>query len=332
MPIVVQQTLSGTVNFTVTRDDICTLALQYLGVIAEGETPNAYQMGVVTKILNMLVKQWQGTADFAPGLKVWSRKRGDLILDSTKSSYLLGPTGDRWAANLNRTTTAAAYLAGATVIVVASVAGMLNGDQFGVVLQSGSIFWTTVSSISGNNVTVAAGLPSPALSGAIVYDYTSKQIQPLQIVACTLKDNQGNTVYALDKVTVETMEAQPSLTNSATLADPLQYYYERQSGNGVLYLNTYPSDLSKFLHFVFLSPIQDFNAATDNPDYPQNWFLPLSQGLAINSGPIFNKPISQDLKDLFQASITIARNQDPDTSDLYFQPGADDSISYGGPL
>lgn len=314
---------SGTVSFSVTRDDIILKALTDLGVIAEGETPNAYQTNLAAKNLNMLVKLWQGRSDFAPGLKVWSRTRGSLVLDSTKSVYALGPTSsDRWASNLTRGTIASNCAAGATSIPLASASGMTNGDKFGVLLQSGSIYWTTAT-FTGNTATIPSpGLPSPTIANSFVYDYTSLQIQPLEILFGRLVDS-SNTTIPLTRLTLGTYESLPTAIDSNTSSDPLAYYYERQLGNGMLYLNTFPADLSKYLDFVFLSPIQDFNEPTDNPDYPQNWYLALASGLAVISGPTFSRPVSQDLKDIAMMSLKIAQNQDPETSQMYFQPEGD---------
>lgn len=316
-------TTSGTVTFSVTRDQICTQAAVELGLIAEGETLNAYQLGILTLKLNMLVKQWQGRADFAPGLKVWKRLRADLVLDPTKSIYQIGATGSaRWASNLTRGAIASNVSAGATSIPLASASGMTNGDQFGVLLQNGTIYWTTAT-FSGNTATIPGpGLPSPAIANGFVYDYTSLQIQPLEILTGRLIDS-SNTSIPLERLTLQTYESLPTTLDPNTASDPLAYYYERQLSNGVLYLNTYPADLSKYLHFVFLAPTQDFDSATDNPDYPQNWFLALVYGLAVHSAPSFSKPISPDLEKLLEMSLAIARNQDPEESQLFFQPDCD---------
>lgn len=313
-------TTSGTYTFSVTRDDIILKALTDLGVIAEGETPNAYQTSKAAINLNMLVKAWQGQADFAPGLKVWKRLRGDLVLDPTRSVYQIGSTGSaRWASNLTRGTIAANVAQGATSIPLASATGMTSGDQFGVLLQNGSIYWTTAT-FSGNTATIPnPGLPSPAIANGFVYDYTSLQIQPLQILTGRLIDS-ANTSIPLEPMTLQTYESLPTTLDENTASDPLAYYYERQLGNGMLYLNTYPSDLSKYLHFVFLAPMQDFDNATDNPDYPQNWYLALASGLTVISGPTFQRTVTQDMKDIAAMALKIAQNQDVETSQLFFQP------------
>ena len=324
-------TTSGTVTFTVTRDDIILKALTDLGVIAEGQTPNAYQTQLAATNLNMLVKLWQGRADFAPGLKVWSRVRADLILNAAKSVYSLGPSStDNWASNLSVTTLAANLAEGATSIPITSASGMTSGDKFGILLQAGSIYWTTAT-FSGNTATIPSpGLPGPAIEGDRIYDYTALAIQPLEILTGRLIDI-SNTSIPIDPMTLQTYESLPTTLDPNTASDPLAYYYERQLGNGMLYLNTFPADLSKYLHFVFLSPIQDFNEPTDNPDYPQNWYLALASGLTVISGPTFQRTVTQDMKDIAMMSLKIAQNQDPETSELYFEPECD-APYFGSPL
>jgi len=51
---------SGSIDFAATRDDIITEALEQLGALGEGESPNAAQLASCGRTLNMLVKAWQG--------------------------------------------------------------------------------------------------------------------------------------------------------------------------------------------------------------------------------------------------------------------------------
>src|SRR5450631_2979263 len=83
--------LSGTFSFTVTATDIIREMMLNCGAIGEGEVPTASEFRDCLRKLNMLAKQWMGTFDFAPGLKMWTRQRGNLFLSSTKHKYGLGP-------------------------------------------------------------------------------------------------------------------------------------------------------------------------------------------------------------------------------------------------
>lgn len=83
-------TTSGSVDFTVNRNEIIESALQAIGVIAVGQTMSASHVSTGARWLNLIVKQWQGAADMSPGLKVWSRKRGYIFPQTNKHEYALG--------------------------------------------------------------------------------------------------------------------------------------------------------------------------------------------------------------------------------------------------
>ena len=115
---------SGSVDFSVTRDDIITGAMRVIGALGEAETPTSYEISNASQALNMLVKQWQGATNFAPGLKVWARKVGYLFVQSDTVQYALGPSGDNWTNSYVSTTTTAAASSGASSITVASATGL----------------------------------------------------------------------------------------------------------------------------------------------------------------------------------------------------------------
>src|SRR5262249_40690532 len=195
--------LSGTWSFTVVRDDIIREALLNIGAIGESEVPTAQEVTDCARKLNMICKQWMGTQDFAPGLKMWTRQRCDLFLGYTKYQYQLGPTGDNWAAgvtggglgqNYAQTQLTANAISGATSIVVAQATQINVGDYIGIQCSNLDIFWTTVVSVNllTLTVTLTAGLTSAANSNAYVWNYTTKGQRPLQIVTCILRDINNN--------------------------------------------------------------------------------------------------------------------------------------------
>src|SRR5215831_17288861 len=88
--------------------------------------------------LNMMVKQWMGTLDFAPGLKVHSRKRGNLFLSTTTGQYTLGPGGSGWSSDsFISTTTTAGSAVGSSTVTVSSATRISRGDNIGVRQTSG---------------------------------------------------------------------------------------------------------------------------------------------------------------------------------------------------
>jgi hypothetical protein len=338
--------LSGTWSFTVVRDDIIREAMLDVGAIGESEVPTAQEVTDCARKLNMLVKQWMGTQDFAPGLKMWTRQRGDLFLGNTQFQYGLGPGGDNFAASvtgggINGQTYAQTQLsvnaaAAATTLTVLQ-ASQLNVNDFVGIEVGGDIFWTRVSTINLGALTFtipAPGLPGVANGNAYVWNYTTKGQRPLQIVTCLLRDINNNDT-PLNALTLQDYEILPSKTQTTFQADPTSYYYESQfatglsnQGPGQFYIDCGGArDITKHLHMVYLRPVMDFNNPGDNPEYPQQWYRPLCWGLAREICGMFDAVWTQDMDLNYRESMAMAREADTETTSFYFQPFADSPFS-----
>ena len=332
---------SGTYNFSVTRDQIITQAMLDIGALGEGEVPTASEASNCSFKLNMLVKQWMGKQDFAPGLKMWTRQRAELFLGFTKRQYQLGPTGDNWAAGVtggsagqtyNSTTLTQAQIVTDTVMHVASTTNINANDYIGVVCGS-DIFWTTVSSVNSGakTVTLASSLTTAASSGAYVFNYTTKAQRPLEIVSAILRDQYGNDI-PMNFMTLQDYELLPAKANPNNQSDPSAIYYESQigsgdnqltSGCGQLYIDIYGAqDVTKQLHITYLRPVQDFDNATDNPEYPQQWYRALTWGLARDIAPMFDCEWTQEMEANATDAMAMAREADSEVTSFYFQPNA----------
>lgn len=325
-------TTSGVVSFSVNQQQIITDAMMNCGALGVGETITDDDYQLCSRRLNMLVKQWQGRQDFSPGLKMWSRKNGNLFLSATTGTYSLGPNGTGWATNFTQQSTTVAAANGATSVTLASAAGISSGDNIGVVLDSLALNWTTVNGApAGNVVTLTTGLAGTAASGNVVYTYpvASQARRPLAIVTAVLRDQNNNDV-PIYTMTLQDYQALPTKTQVLAPTDPTSYYYQADLVNGTLKTDApAAADCNKRIHFVYLSPPEDFVASTDTPDYPQEWYLALVDGLAVNIAPAFSLPVTQDMKDSFASSLAIAQQSNAETTTLYFQKDQNDFTSWG---
>ena len=147
---------SGTYTYSATAAQAIQEALEILGVLESGRTPTTADQTSCLTTLNMMVKQWSGNFDFAPGLKAFARKRGYVFLQKNQGSYSLGPTGDNAALTYNTTTMRVAGTATNTTLEVTSTAGMTAADKIGILLDSGMIQRTS------NQVQESPGCPSPS--------------------------------------------------------------------------------------------------------------------------------------------------------------------------
>jgi hypothetical protein len=311
---------SGVVTFTVNELEIITDATESIGVLGLNEPLSPEIIQVCRRKLNFIVKQWSGNSDYAPGLKMWTRKRGYLFLQKDQSVYSLGPSGDHATSSYVTTTVSTNAAQGAGSISVASISGISNADFIGVELNTGYFQWTTVNGApGGGSVTLAATLTAAASEGARVFAYTTKVRRPINILTAMLKDADGNET-PLDPMILEEYEAIPNKTSEGT---PGRGYYEAQLTNGKLYLDRRPDDITKVVSMVFLSPIEDFTSATDTVDMPQEWFRPLSLQLAMDISLPFGKALDPKLTGLLDQALSIARASYPQVDRSNYEPNAD---------
>lgn len=328
---------SGSVDFSISRDDIIQLVLEDLGVMGSGDTTSSSSFtnnsSHIANKLNMLVKQWSGQSDFAPGLKIWARKRGYLFLCGAQGVYTLGPTTtatgttNKWASSYVTTTLTAAAAAGATSLTVGSITGISNGDRIGVQLTSGIMHWSTVNGApSGSTVVSTAALATAAASGNRVFTYatTAQALRPLTILTASLRQfdtsNQATDIPVYPNMLVGQYE---QVASKFTDSDPYSFYWEATLTDATVYLPVEPSDVSKIFRMVYLSPAEDFDAAADTPDYPQEWYLPLALGTEYLCAPTFGRSdMLPSIKAQRDEALMIARNAYPETSVEYFRCNA----------
>ena len=319
---------SGSVDYSIDAATIIKTAYEDLGVIGEGASVSTAQNTLALTRLNLIVKQWMGKADFAPGLKMWSRKRATLFLNKGQNSYTLGPTttetgtNNKWSNSYVQTTLSSAAAAGASAAVVTDTTGVASGNRIGIVLDSGSVFWTTVSgALTGNSAPLTTVTSGAAAAGNVVFCYaTSTQgRRPLQILTAVRR-----TIETIDsELSPMLLEEYEALPNKVADGTPMQYYYEPQLTDGVIYLDTEPSDATQVIRIVYLSPIEDFDATTDTPDFPQEWFSPLVDELKLRLWPAYPMHDYNVLKNQRDESLSIAKNANPEMTRIYFQPGCE---------
>lgn len=271
---------SGSINFIVTRDDIITEALEQLGVLADGESPSASQLSSMGRKLNMMAKAWQ-----ADGLNLFAVQRVYLIPQKNQNEYTLGPSStDHFTTSLVVTTVSTAAVSGAGSIDVASITGMSDGDNIGIELDDGSIQWTTISGApSGSTVTLAANLTDDVAAANAVYVYTTLANRPMKILNATLRDVNGKD----SSVDLLARRDYVDISDKTQDGDINQIYYDPQISAGKLFVWPEQSDTSKYLVLWCQRTLDDFDAASDDADFPQEWHLPLALNLALVASPAY---------------------------------------------
>lgn len=262
---------SGSVDFTVTRNELIETALKQAGIIGEGDTPTSTQYSEGATLLNMIVK-----ARMSDGMPLWALKRGTL-LPTTGASYF-DLTSANAVVSYNYTTLSAAAAASATTITVTSATGFANGYNIGISLDSGSMYWTTISNVSGTTITVPA-LSGAASSGNYVYVYPSANriTRPLRIISANIFNVADLSSYPINIITRENYF---TLGNRSAASTPNQVYYDPSITAPTVWVYPRFSFGYQVMEFTYHRPFEDFDSSTDTPDFPQEWYLALMFELA----------------------------------------------------
>jgi hypothetical protein len=317
-------TTSGTYTFSISRDDIIRESLLNIRKLDELEIPTPQETLDCARKLNMMVKQWQGTADFAPGLKTWTRRHGHLFLSHSTGQYTLGPGATGWTNSYTSYTLASTAAGSQPVITLVDATGLAAAftQHIGVALDSGALFWTTIFSVVGNVVTLNANLPSQAAANAVVFVYITAAQQPIVIETAFLRDiNNDDTPLNIIR-NVGDYDLLPSKVNTSFISDPTAIYYEFQLTNSTLFTDVAASeDVTKHICMSYLEAIQDFTNPLDTPEYPQEWFLALAWGLAKQICPMYGATWTALMQDNFTSALSIAQRKDPEIVTMFFQSG-----------
>lgn len=309
---------SGITDYSCTELEIIRNAAGDIGVLQDGQTLNASDVVLFRRKLNMLVKQWVAQMDFAPGLKMWTRRRAYLFLQDDQNKYSIGPTGDECASETYASTTLASAASSSTSLTLTSGDGISAADRIGVVSTDGTLTWTTVTSIVGTAAVVGAAITADA--GAQVFAYTSKPLRPFEIISGSLRDTEGNDTPIDVNLSLAEYELIPAKKGLGT---PSRIYFEAKRTNADVYIDCAPDDLTWVVRLVFLSYVEDTTAQTQEVDFPAEWFRALSAQLAIDACPSFGRPVTPELKLLRDEALHMARNAYASKSVDFYQSEPD---------
>ena len=303
---------------TTTAADIVNAALRLIGEIDANQPVPAVQTQDGLEALNYMVKDWQNQ-----GLHLWTKTEGILFLDAGKRDYLLGPSGDEatTADDFVNTEMSVAGVSTDTTLNIDSSAGMAIGDKIGVLLDSGTRQWTTISTIPDST---SVTIPASGLTGAVaidnsVFTFTNLIDRPIRLLQL-----RRDTIDSVDEIEAtqwsrEEYFAQPNKTSQGTINN---WYYSPQLTNGRIYIWQTANNADQLARFTFERPIDILDSTTDSPDFPAEWFRTLKYNLAADIGPEYT--IAQDRLDRITGKAEIlldaALGFDSEADSMSIQP------------
>lgn len=276
---------SGTVTFSRNRDQLIKAALQKVNAFESGETPDSESVSDASAALNAMIKDWQGN-----GIQIYKTVEATLFSQTGQAQYSLGLTStDHATETWTQTTLAVAAAASASTISVASATGIATTYKIGIELDSGSFFWTTVNGApAGVVVTLTAVLTGAAALGNRVITYQTNLVRPLKILSA----RRYNFDSTLETPTKEMSRIEyQEYPNKASTGSVNGYFYDRRENTlGYLYLWPTPATIEDAIKMTVAKPIEDFTAAGNDADLPQEWIRAIVWGLADEIADDYDVP------------------------------------------
>jgi hypothetical protein len=276
---------SGTATFSRNRDQLIKAALRKVNAFEAGETPDSDSLNDAAEALNALLKHWQGN-----GVQIYKVVEAALFPQVDQVRYSIGATStDHATETWVETALTAAAANGAATITVDSVTGIATTYKIGVELDDGTMHWTTVNGApAGQVVTLTAVLTDSAAIGNRVIAYQTNLVRPIKILSA----RSYNFDSAIDTPVEEMgrVEYAEMPNKSASGAINAFYYDRRENTTGYLYLWQAPQTVDNAVKMTVAKPIEDFNAAGDDADLPQEWIRAIIWGLADEIADDYDVP------------------------------------------
>lgn len=327
-------TTSLSYDFSLTAAQIIAAAYEDLGAISPGATVATAASTMALARLNMIVKQYQGTSDGAPGVKVHTRQRIAMMLAKGQQTYTIGPaaTDSRATALLGRTTIGALEAIGQTTLSITAVTDttsypgttitMTASDFIGIQQNDGTIFWDTISSTGAGPTVVltgGGGLAVAAAAGNYVWWFTSRAQRFPVIESARLRNSSFND-SPIDIYT-DPRQYDQGVVDKYADGTPTQILVEPLRLNNRITLNCQPDDVTKQLMLTVLYPSEDYDATSNDIAFPQEALRFLSWELAFALSPSVGRWTAQMQQNRVEAKAMYF-NLNPENSVAYFQPNA----------
>jgi hypothetical protein len=304
---------SGSYNFGLNAQKIVKESLYDIGAIAVEETPTADEITSALRKLNMMLKAWQ-----AEGLGIWLNQEVVLILQNDVVQYTIGPTGNgHCSALMNMTELAVAAVAADGTITVDSDSAISDGDIIGIELDSTTVDWDVVSGAPVADVVTLTGTVNTAAAvDNHVYSYTALTQRPLEIIEARLRDADYNDT-PLDIISRREYQ---DINDKTTEGSPSSIHYQPTLTNGTLWVWPEPNNMKERIVMTIKRPIMDFDAITDDADFPPEWLEAVITNLDLRLAPVYGVPVHPELKSLAQTSKFEAKGFDRESTSIFFQP------------
>jgi len=277
---------SGSFDYYLTTNQIIQEALEQVGLIRVNQTPSGDLIASAMRTLNSMLKIWQATT----GMRLWTVERRFYSLSA--SSVVLGSDGVDYRCINNHTSAA-----NTVPVTGAKYAG----------------YWFELETTAGS-----AHVDSTAYTSLNHVDLEDDVIDLWQEGHTVRRGEQDFPIY---KFTREEFEEKLNKNENET-SRTRRVYFDRGRDNPYLKVWPWPDDTTDLLSIQIVRKLEDFDAATNNPDTTAKYLEALSFGLALRLSPKAALSDKETRKIEFLASnaFTACTEDDNESGDLQIGP------------
>ncbi len=278
-----------TSNFNLGQNEIITEALRECRVIGITQTASGDMISRCSTRLNLLMRSWQ-----ADGLHVWTQDTGVLFQVTDQAKYTTDTDRMCKLDDLVITSIGADEASGQTVLTLADTTGMTAADEIGILLDDGTMQWTTIVSVdSSTQVTITAALTDDAAEGNNVYAFTTqlgKIVKVYEDIRVRNMTEGTSNQYNETPIFLFSRMEYNLLSNKTNTGLTTQVYFQPLRDTSAFYLWPVPNNDINLVLFTFERDLLDFDTPTDLADLPAEWTRTLVMSLASEIGNMFGVP------------------------------------------
>ncbi len=231
---------SGSTNFDLTRNQIIRAALRKVGAYDKGDSPEQADVNDAVETLNVLVKSWQNK-----GVRLWTI---DWKVKEFSAADTVIVSNVQYTCILGHTS-------------VTADNKPASGSQW-------QLYWRN----DGTSVGADTWANSTAYTTPMNFELASDVISVDKVF---YRDSSGND----QPMSVVSFDNYLNITDKDSLGTMSWVALERRL-TPRLHIYQSVRDTDHILHYLAVTMLEDFDAASDNPDFPSRWIQPLIWGLA----------------------------------------------------
>lgn len=309
--------ISSSSDFVTTQNDIIRDAYALLNVYGASESVDAADYELAKRFLNRMIKTWM-----AQGYHLWLKNTAIMFLRTGQSLYRISDNSpDNVTDEFNETFVTVDAPAGQNFVTVNDVSNIQLGQYIGVLLDSSDLFWSIVDNIIDKDVyfTPPDVLPSEVSENQIVYTYTTKLSNPLNVYS--MVRNQSGIDIPMNYLSYEEYFQLPNKYDSSTT--PVSFNYDRQLDEAIIRVWQPPNVANFYLKLTYSRKINNIDLNSDEPDFPMEWHESIVYNLAVRIAPSFGKNKDNGFQVLIQMASQFLQNAesfDNENGSYYIRP------------